>query len=69
MIQAVAPPSYLVLTGVDPSLPEQPHDQTSVGDSHAEVEIKTQLKPRGHVAKEEDAKPSHQLYKLQIKFI
>ena len=36
-------------------------------DSHAEVEIKPQLKPRGSVAKEEDPKPSHQLYKLQIK--
>jgi len=33
----------------------------------AEVEIKPQLKPRGSVAKEEDPKPSHQLYKLQIK--
>ena len=36
-------------------------------DPHAEVEIKTQLKPRGSVDKEEDPKPSHQLYKLQIK--
>ena len=35
-------------------------------DPHAEVEIKPQLKPRGSVAKEEDPKPSHQLYKLQI---
>ena len=34
---------------------------------HAEVEIKPQLNPRGRVAKEEDSKPSHQLYKLQIK--
>ena len=34
---------------------------------HAEVEIKPQLKPRGSVAKEEDPKPSHQLYKLQMK--
>ena len=33
----------------------------------AEVEIKLQLKPRGSVAKEKDPKPSHQLYKLQIK--
>ena len=31
------------------------------------LEIKAQLKPRGSVAKEEDPKPSHQLYKLQIK--
>ena len=36
-------------------------------DPHAEVEIKPQLKPRGSVAKEEDPKPSHQLYKLKIK--
>ena len=34
---------------------------------HVEVEIKPQLKPRGSVTKEEDPKPSHQLYKLQIK--
>ena len=37
-------------------------------DPHAEVETKPQLKPRGSVAKEEDPKPSHQVYKLQIKF-
>ena len=36
-------------------------------DRYAEVEIKPQLKPRGSVTKEEDPKPSHQLYKLQIK--
>ena len=36
-------------------------------DTYAEVEIKPQLKPRGSVAKEEDPKPSHPLYKLQIK--
>ena len=36
-------------------------------DPHAEVETKPQLKPKGSVAKEEDPKPSHQLYKLQIK--
>ena len=36
-------------------------------DPHAEVEIKPQLKSRGSVAKEEDPKPYHQLYKLQIK--
>ena len=38
-----------------------------MNDPHAEVEIKPQLKPRGSMAKEEDPKPSHQLYKLQIK--
>ena len=37
-------------------------------DPHTEVKIKPQLKPRGSVAKEEDPKPSHQLYKLQIIF-
>ena len=31
---------------------------------HAEVGIKPQVKPRGGVTKEEDPKPSHQLYKL-----
>ena len=36
-------------------------------DVHAEVETKPQLKPRGSVTKEEDPKPSHQLYKLWIK--
>ena len=36
-------------------------------DQHVEVEIKPQLKPRGSVAKGEDPKPSHQLYKLKIK--
>ena len=35
-------------------------------DPHAEMEIKPQLKPRGSVTKEEDPKPSHQLYKLQL---
>ena len=45
----------------------EPQEQTPVDDSHVEVEIKPQLKPRGSVAKEEDPKPSHQLYKLQSK--
>ena len=36
-------------------------------DPHTEVEIILQLKLRGGMAKEEDLKPSHQLYKLQIK--
>ena len=40
-----------------------------MGDPHVEVEIKPQYKPRGRGAKEEDPKPSHQLYKLQIKSI
>ena len=41
--------------------------QTPVADPHVEVVIKPQLKPRGSVAKGEDPKPSHQLYKLKIK--
>jgi len=66
--QAVAPPPHLALTEADPSLPgKKPQEQTLVDDPHAEVEIKSQLKPRDSVAKEEDPKPSHQLYKLQIK--
>ena len=36
-------------------------------DPHADVETKSQLKPKGGVTKEEDPKTSHQLYKLQIK--
>ena len=57
----------MALTGANPSTPGGTHEQTPVDDPHAEVEIKPQLKPRGKVAKEEDPKPSHQLYKLQIK--
>ena len=65
--QPAASPPHLALTGPDPSPPGQPQEQTPVDDPHAEVEIKPQLKPRGSSAKEEDPKPSHQLYKLQIK--
>ena len=65
--QAAAPPPHLALTGANPSPPGQPQEQTPVDDPHREVEIKPQLKPRGSVAKEEEPKPSHQLYKLQIK--
>jgi len=65
--QAAAPPPHLALTGANPSPPRQPQEQSPVDDPHAEVEIKPQMKPRGSVAKEEDPKPSHQLYKLQIK--
>ena len=67
MTQAAAPPPHLALTGANPSPPGQPQEQTLVDDPHAEVEVKPQLKPRGSVAKEEDPKPPHQLYKLQIK--
>ena len=52
---------------LDTCAPGQTQEQVPVGDPHAEVEIKPQLKFRGSVAKEEDPKPSHQLYKLQIK--
>ena len=65
--QAAAPPPHLALTGANPSPPGQPQEQTPVDNPHVEVEIKPQLKPRCSVAKEEDPKPSHQLYKLQIK--
>ena len=65
--QAATPPPHLALTGANLSPPGQPREQTPVDDPHAEVEIKPQLKPRSSVAKEEDPKPSHQLYKLQIK--
>ena len=67
MTQAAAPPPNVALTEANPSTTEQPQGQTPVDDPHAEVEIKPQLKPRGSVTKEEDPKPSHQLYMLQIK--
>ena len=35
-------------------------------DPHAEVEVIPQLKPRGSMAKEEDPKPSHQLYSYRL---
>ena len=63
---AAAPPPHLALTGVDPSPPGQPQGQAPVDDPHAEVEIKPQVKPRGSVAKEEDPKPSHQLYSWRL---
>ena len=56
-----------VLAGTEASPPEQPQEQAPVVNPYAEVEIKPQLKPRSSVAKEEDPKPSHQLYKLKIK--
>ena len=61
------PPPHLALTGADPSTPGHPQEQTPVDDSYAEVEIKPQLKPRCSVAKEEDPKPSDELYNPQIK--
>ena len=65
--QAAAPPPHLALTGANPSPLGQRQEQTPVDDPPAEVEVKPQLKTTGSVAKEEDPKPSHQLYKLQIK--
>ena len=67
MTSAAATPPHLALTGEGPSPLGQPQKQIPVEDPNAEVEIKPQLKPRGSVAKEEDPKPFHQLYKLKIK--
>ena len=64
--QAAAIPPHLALTGANPSPPGQPQEKTPVDTPHVEVEIEPQLKLRGSVAKEQDPKPSHQLYKLQI---
>ena len=58
----------MALTGANSSPPGQPQEQAPVDDPYVEVEIKPQLKPRGSVSKEEDPKPSHQLYKLKIKY-
>ena len=41
------------------------HSDPALGD--VVLHQKPQLKPTGSVAEEEDPKPSHQLYKLQIK--
>ena len=65
--QVAAPTPHLALTRTKPSPPGQPQEQTTVDNPHAEVEMKPQLKPRGNVAKEQDPKDSHQLYKVQIK--
>ena len=65
--QAVASPPHLGFTGENPSPPGQPQEQTPVDNPHAEVEIKPQLKPWDSVAKKEDPKPFHQVYKLKIK--
>ena len=67
MTQAAAPPPHLALTGADPSPLGQPQEQAPVDGPHAEVEIKSQLKPGSSLAKEEDPKPSDHLYKLQIR--
>ena len=37
-------------------------------DLHADMEIKPELNSRVSVGKEEDQKPFHQLFKLQIKY-
>jgi len=80
---AASSPAYLVLSGfLWPKQLCHFHTCSSLGQAqvllgnfrskplwmtHTKVEIKTQLKPRGSVAKEEDPKPSYQLYKLQVK--
>jgi len=55
MTQAAAPPPHLAFTWANPSPPGQPQEQAPVGDPHAEVEIKPQLKHRGSVAKKTQA--------------
>ena len=68
MTKAAAPPPHLALTDAKPSPTGKPQEQIPVDDPHVEVEIKPQLKLRGNAAKEEDPKPSDQLYNLRIKF-
>ena len=60
-------PPYLAFTGTDPSPSGQPQEQNPRGQPTCRGRNKTTMKPRGSVAKEEDPKPSHQLYKLKIK--
>ena len=65
--QAAELPPYLAFTGTDPSPSGQPQEQNPRGQPTCRGRNKTTMKPRGSVAKEEDPKPSHQLYKLKIK--
>ena len=65
--QAAAIPPHLALTGANPSPPGQPQEKTPVDDLICRSVNKTTNQTRGSVTKEEDPKPSHQLYKLQIK--
>ena len=55
-IPVATSPPHTVLPEEDPSPPGELQQQTPVEDSHAEMVIKTQLKPRGSVAKEENPK-------------
>ena len=61
-IQCAAPLPHLALTGANPSPPGQPQELNPSGRPTCKCGIKPQLKPRGSVAKEEDPKPSPQLY-------
>ena len=56
---AVMPPLCPVLNRADPSAAGKPQEQTSVGNPHAEVRLKSQLRPRGGVTKEEEEKSFH----------
>ena len=67
MIQTAMPPSCPVLTVADPNPLGPPREQSPVNYPYAEVKIKPQLSSRGGATKEEDQKPFHKLYKLQIK--
>jgi len=53
--QAAAPSPQVALTGANSSPPGQPREQTPVNNPQ-EVEMKSRLKPRGSVTKEEDPK-------------
>ena len=64
--QAAAPPPHQPSQG-NPSPPGQPQELSPSGWATRRGGNKPQLKPRGSVAQEEDPKPSHWLYKLQIK--
>ena len=62
--QAGAPSPHLALTGANPSPPAQPQEQRE--RSTCRGGNKTTTETQGSVAKEEDPKPSNQLYKLQL---
>jgi len=53
----------LALIRANPDPSGKPQEQTPVDNPHIDVEIKTTIETQGSVTKEEDPKPSHQLYK------
>ena len=65
--QKAAPPQHLALTGAKLSSSGKPEELNPSGWPTCRSGNKTIIEPQCSVAEEEDPKPSHKLYKLQIK--